>query len=80
MATDNGRYGGGAGGKETRYHNPAADTARRTEASVGAVVKSSDHGDVPEHVEASDINTMDGPARGTLGGTSYPCEKWQKGF
>ncbi len=77
---DNGRYGGGVAGPETRYHRPAVDTDQFEDATEGSTVKSPQHANVPERVAAAKINTMDGPGRGSVAGASYPNSKGQDGF
>ena len=79
MVTDNGRYGGGAGGPETRHHNEAADTARFHEATEGAIVKTANHGDMPERLPQAQANTMAG-GRGVMTGPQPGRDKAQKGF
>jgi len=77
---DNGRYGGGAGGKEDRYSHPAVDDARFDEAHVGSFDTSPIHTGGTSMVPESKANTVDGPARGTCLGACYSCDTWRAGF
>ena len=76
---DNGRCGGGTGGKEHRLHFPAVDAARFDEASTGSFDQDSrwSQGE-SERVAASNINTMDSPTRGQIVGAKL--NKWRGGF
>ena len=65
---DNGRCGGGSAGSEDRYHFPAVDCAHFDDATTGKVSTSPHHGEMPERIAASKINTIDGPPRGTTAG------------
>lgn len=71
------RYGGGTGGKENRYHFPAADDARFSEARPGADDGADGRWSAgqSERVPESNISTADGPPRGTLGGAVLPKDR-----
>lgn len=79
MATTNGRYGGGAGGKENRYHFPAVDTAKWDQATVGADTGSQWQQTGTTRMQAAQTNTM-ASGRGVMNGCDYPDNCWKSAF
>lgn len=75
-----GRYGGGVAGPESRYCRQAVDVTRFEDATEGKSPTSPLHKGAPNREAAAVVNTMDGPARGSCMGASYPKDKWTKGF
>lgn len=75
---DNGRYGGGSAGPETRYCQDAVDCDRHDQATEGAESRSPLHKEMRRE-PASRVNTMRG-GRGDSNGASYPRDKGQRGF
>ena len=78
MSAGNGRYGGGSGGSEDRYHYPAVDTAQWSEARVGRYDTSPQQGESGQ-VIGSYVNTMDAP-RGKIMGATINCCWPENGF